>query len=364
MNTSPDTRRILRAERVYHSLLLLYPPSFRRVYEREMVQTFRDYYRDTVQQEGIPSLAQLWSLIIRDLVVTACLEQTKAGISFCKHILGLQEKEPYLMSLLALDVAARTDIGRIRTVNEDNVSSVVPEDPQTMAQKGALFVVADGIGGQTQGHVASELAVNTIRDVYYQNTNEDIAMSLREAIERANSLIFERNEVQFKNNPEDMMHKGMGTTCVVAVLKESVVYIANVGDSLVYLIRAGQVQQIAEDHSWIAEQVRTGKMTQVEAEAAGKSNVITRCLGIERDVNVYVGTQQVQDKDILVLCTDGLHMQVSEDEMRTLVEQYAPEESAQRLIARANENGGPDNITAIVVRVSLSQARVGQSFHQ
>ncbi len=126
------------------------------------------------------------------------------------------------------------------------------------------------------------------------------------------------------------------------------------GGSLVYLIRVGQVRQIAEDHSWTAEQVRTGKMTQAEAEAEGKSSVITRCLDIERDVNVYVGTEQVQDKDVLVLCTDGLHMHVPENEMRNIVEHYPPEESAQRLTARANEDGGPDNITAIVVRVSLS----------
>ena len=358
MNTSPNTqRRVTHAERLYRSLLLLYPLSFRRVYEREMVQTFRDYYRDMMQQEGIPGLAQLWSLVLRDLVVTACLEQGKASISFCKHILSLQEKESYLMSLLTLDVATRTDIGRIRTVNEDNVASIVPEDPQTMAQKGALFVVADGMGGHTRGDVASELAVHIIRDTYYQDTNEDIASSLRTAIEQANAVICERNEAQsieYKDDEEIRPFEGMGTTCVAAVLKDSTVYVANTGDSLVYLIHAGHVQQIAENHSWSAEQVRTGKMTQIEAEAAGNSTVITRCLGIKRDVNVYVGAQQVQDKDILVLCTDGLHMQVSEDEMHTLVEQYAPEESAQRLIARANENGGPDNITAIVVRVSLS----------
>lgn len=95
-------------------------------------------------------------------------------------------------------------------------------------------------------------------------------------------------------------------------------------------------------------------MTQAEANAEGKSNVITRCLGVHQDVDIYVGTEQVQDKDFLVLCTDGLHNQVGEDEIRTLVEQYEPEESAQRLIARANENGGPDNITAVVVRVTLS----------
>jgi len=357
MNPHPPSQsQTSRAEILYRSLLLLYPASFRRVYEREMIQTFRDYYRDTMQYEGVAGLISLWSLVLRDLVMTACAEHVRVGMSFLKHMFGLHAKEYSLMSLLTLDVGTRTDIGRKRAVNEDNVTSVIPEDVQTMTQKGALFVVADGMGGQAQGDVASELAVNTIRNAYYQNTSDAIAASLRKAVEQANLSIFERNQTQFNGNTQDTAQKGMGTTCVAVVLKDSTAYIANAGDSLVYLIRTGQVRQIAEDHSWVAEQVRTGKMTQAEAEAEGKSSVITRCLGVADIVDVYIGTEQVQDKDILVLCTDGLHVQVSEDEIRTLVEQYSPEESAQRLIARANENGGPDNITAVVVHVSLSNS--------
>ena len=319
---------------LYRFLLLLYPASFRRVYEREMLQTFRDYYRDTIQHEGVTGLTSLWSLVLRDLFMTACSEHVRAGISFLKHLFGLQVKEYALMSLLTLDVGTRTDIGRKRAINEDNATSVIPEDPRTMTQKGAMFVVADGMGGHTQGDVASELAVNTIRDVYYQDTSDDIAASLRKAVEQANLVIFKRNEAQPASTEETKPF--MGTTCVAVVLKDSTAYVANAGDSLVYLVRAGQVRQIAENHSWVAEQVRTGKMTQAEADAEGKGNVITRCLGVHQDVNVYVGTEQVQDKDILVLCTDGLHTLVSEDEMRTIVEQYGPEESAQRMIARAN----------------------------
>lgn len=334
--------RTTHSEILYRSLLTLYPPMFHRVYGREMLQTFRDCYREAMQQEGRAGLVRLWGLVLPDLVVTACSEQGRAGISFGKRLLGLAEKEYSLMSLLTLDTAARTDIGLTRANNEDSVVSVVPTDAQVMAQKGALFVVADGIGGHTKGELASELAVNTIRDTYYQDTRTDIATVLREAIERANLLICERDN-------------RMGTTCVATVLKDNTVYIANAGDSLVYLIRGEQMRQLAEDHSWVAEQVRTGAMTREEAQAQGKGNVITRCLGEERDVKVYVGTEQVQDKDILVLCTDGLHGLVTENEIRTLVEQYGPEESVQRLIARANENGGTDNITAVVVRVSLAQ---------
>ncbi len=342
MSTRPGLpRRVPRSEMLYHALLWLYPPSFRRMYGREMLQTFRDCYRDSVQHEGVAGLVALWRLVLPDVVVSVCSEQVRAGISLLRRLSGLQEKEYRLMSLLTLDTAARTHIGLKRANNEDNVVTVVPTDAQVMAQKGALFVVADGMGGHAKGDVASELAVNTIRDTYYQDTRSDIATVLREAVEQANKVIFDSD-------------KHMGTTCVAVVLKESTVYIANTGDSFVYLIRTGQMRQLAEDHSWVAEQVRTGAMTREEAEAQGKGNVIVRCLGETRDVEVYVGTEQVQDKDILVLCTDGLHGLVSEDEIRAIAEQYEPEESVQRLIARANENGGTDNITAAVIRVSLS----------
>lgn len=259
-------------------------------------------------------------------------------------------------TLLNLDVALRTDIGITRPTNEDRATSFVPQNPQVMLTKGALFVVADGLGGHTQGDVASELAVNAIRDAYYQNVNEDIAIALREAVEYANLLIYQKNVETFKDGtPEELLKNGMGTTCVAAVLHDDKVYVANAGDSFAYLIRPHEMKQIAEDHSWIADQVRKGLKTQAEAEAEVKRNVIVRCLGGEPTIEVYVGSDSVQDGDILVLCTDGLWSQVSEDELRAIVEHYTPEESVARLIARANENGGIDNVAAVVVGVSLKQ---------
>ena len=257
-------------------------------------------------------------------------------------------------ALLNLDVALRTDIGG-RPSNEDNMSSYVPEDAQVMAKKGALFVVADGLGGHAQGEVASELAVNTIRDVYYQDTDEDIAASLRRAVENANTLIWQKNGEKFRDATEDEKAQGgMGTTCVAVVLQDTHVYVANAGDSFAYIMRAEQVMQIAQDHSWVAEQVQAGLLTKEQARSHEKRNVITRCLGTSPDVDVYVAAETVQDGDVLLLCTDGLWSLVEEDELRSIVEQYDPQESAKRLVERANENGGPDNITAVVVRVSLA----------
>src|SRR5579875_3936208 len=132
---------------------------------------------------------------------------------------------------------------------------VIPKDAQVMAKKGALFIVADGMGGHAAGEVASEIAVETISSAYYQDdNNEDITASLLHAIKRANALIHQRAA-------ENMMRSGMGTTCVAAVLRGSTAYIANIGDSRAYLIRAGQVRQVSQDHSWVEEQVRAGLLT-------------------------------------------------------------------------------------------------------
>ncbi len=353
MTTEP-LRSPSSSEQLYCALLWLYPAQFRRTYGREMAQTFRDCYREEQGRGSCGSIAKLWGLVLSDLVTSVCVEHWKASITLFKSLLGL-EKEPLMTNtLLNLDVALRTDIGR-RLSNEDNMISYVPEDPQVMAKKGAIFVVADGLGGHTQGEVASELAVNTIRDTYYQDTNEDIVTSLRLAVEYANSIIWQRNDEKFQDAPEDEKEKGgMGTTCVAAVLQSDRVYIANAGDSLAYVMRAGQVMQIAENHSWVAGQVREGLLTKAQARSHEKRNMITRCLGTSPAVEVYITSETVQNGDILVLCTDGLWSLIEEDELRSIVEQYDPQESTKRLVERANENGGPDNITAVVVRVSLT----------
>lgn len=245
---------------------------------------------------------------------------------------------------LRLDVAQLTDVGRKREHNEDNMAYVIPKDQQVMAKKGALFIVADGMGGHAAGEVASEIAVDTVSNVYYQDDSDDAAASLLQAIKRANALIHQRAA-------ENMLRSGMGTTCVSAVLRGNMAYIANVGDSRAYLVRNGQVKQVSQDHSWVAEQVRAGLLTEDQARTHAQRNVITRCLGTQPDVDVDVFPELLEEHDALVLCTDGLSGLVSDDEIRRIVAQSAPQESVYHLVERANENGGPDNITAIVISV-------------
>ncbi|HEV2582060.1 MAG TPA: Stp1/IreP family PP2C-type Ser/Thr phosphatase [Ktedonobacteraceae bacterium] len=245
---------------------------------------------------------------------------------------------------LRLDVAQLTDVGRKREHNEDNMAYVIPKDEQVMATKGALFIVADGMGGHAAGEVASEIAVDTVSNTYYMDDNIDVAAPLLQAIKRANAAIHQRAA-------ENMLRSGMGTTCVAAVLRGNVAYIANVGDSRAYLVRQGQVRQISLDHSWVAEQVRANLLTEEQARTHAQRNVITRSLGTQPDVDVDLFREQLQPGDYLVLCSDGLSGLISDEELKRTVEQSVPQESVYHLVERANENGGPDNITAIVVQV-------------
>ena len=245
---------------------------------------------------------------------------------------------------LRLDVAQLTDVGRKREHNEDNMAYIIPKDPQVMAKKGALFIVADGMGGHAAGEVASEIAVDTVSNVYYQDDSDDVAVSLMQAIKRANASIHQRAA-------ENMSRSGMGTTCVTAVLRGDMAYIANVGDSRAYIIRNGLVRQVSQDHSWVAEQVRAGILTEDQARTHAQRNVITRCLGTQADVEIDVFAEPLQEGDSLVLCTDGLSGLVNDEDLQKIVDQFVPQESVYHLVERANENGGPDNITAIVVHV-------------
>ncbi len=249
-----------------------------------------------------------------------------------------------MAKLLRLDVAQLTDVGRKREHNEDNMAYVIPKDPQVMARKGALFIVADGMGGHAAGEVASEIAVDTVSNAYYQDENDDVPNSLLQSIRRANAAIHQRAA-------ENMLRSGMGTTCVAAVLRGNLAYIANVGDSRAYFVRKSRIYQISQDHSWVAEQVRAGLLTEEQARTHAQRNVITRSLGTQPEVEIDIFREVLEEGDTLVLCSDGLSGLVNDEDLLRTVDQFVPQESVYHLVERANENGGPDNITAIVVRV-------------
>ena len=182
-----------------------------------------------------------------------------------------------LTKQLRLASAALTDIGRKRERNQDNVTSHVPPEPDLFEEKGALFVVCDGMGGHAAGEVASELGVQTIREVYFTTRGQDVISSIAQAVKSANDAIYStaRSTVEYG---------GMGTTCVALVVAGGRGYIVNIGDSRAYILREGQMRQVTQDHSWVAEQVRGGVLSEQQARVHAHRNVITRSLGTQPSI--------------------------------------------------------------------------------
>ena len=337
------------SERLYSSLLRAYPRAFREEYASEMLLVFRDALREAVQRQGILGVLRLWSDFFGDFVKTVCIQHARSWTQRGGHDFALAGKEQLAMALqLTLDIAQRTDIGLKRANNEDNLISVVPEDNQLLHTRGALFVVSDGMGGHERGEVASELTIQKVKEYYYQDIQNDIPTALQEAIKKANASILQKIAATGESGTGN---NTMGATCVAAVLHEQTLYVANIGDSRVYVLRAGQLRQITRDHSVVAQLVESGEITPAEARVHEKRNVIYRSLG-QPEVEIDLFSEPVQKGDILILCTDGLCGVLEDEDLRAIVEHTSPDESVQRLIERANAEGGPDNVTAIVVRVS------------
>lgn len=241
-----------------------------------------------------------------------------------------------------LDIFQLSDVGRVRTRNEDFADYHVPQDPQQRQQKGMLFLVADGMGGHQAGDVASRQAVEYVVGQYYGDTQHDIGTSLVRAYRGANRLINEQAEA-------DESKAGMGTTLVGAVVLGQKVFVANVGDSRAYLIGHGGTVQITEDHSWVEEQVRAGLLTPEQARVHPQRNLVTRALGSKASVEVDLFEGQINRGDSLLLCSDGLTGYVRDPEIEAIVRQNSPQDAGRQLVELAKERGGRDNITVMIV---------------
>ncbi|HEX9069716.1 MAG TPA: Stp1/IreP family PP2C-type Ser/Thr phosphatase [Ktedonobacterales bacterium] len=246
---------------------------------------------------------------------------------------------------LRIMVAHQTDVGRKRERNQDNVAHFIPADEATLDRLGAFFVVCDGMGGHAAGEVASELGVNTLRDAYFANKGPDVISALASAVDQANATIYDHG----KEHPE---LNGMGTTCVSLVLEDGRAFVVNIGDSRAYIARDGEMRQVTQDHSWVAEQVRYGLLTEEQARGHTHRNVITRSLGTQPAVTADLFIETLHDGDRVLLCSDGLHGYVEEADMaRQLMADQTPDQTVRTLVDMANEAGGPDNVTALVVHV-------------
>ena len=253
-----------------------------------------------------------------------------------------------------LRMGAKTDLGRVRENNEDKFDFHEPEDPAVLATKGSFYGVADGMGGHSAGQIACELALKTVIHAYYASPSADTEACLRQAIEEANALIFDTAQMI----PE---RHGMGTTLTAVVVREDQVTIAQIGDSRAYLIREGAIRQLTEDHSWVAEQVRLGAMTLEEAQMSPFRNIITRSIGTAASTEADFTTLSLQADDILILCSDGLSGHLDAEEIREIAASYSPSVAALRLVDQANERGGRDNITTLVLSVRALAPYLGET---
>ena len=253
---------------------------------------------------------------------------------------------------LEYEFFARTDPGRVRANNEDAVAI------DTQAK---LALLADGMGGYNAGEVASGMAITFVRTEMARWLGEAgqhlKAFDLRRAIEicvgNANQAILGAAEA----NPQ---YAGMGTTLVVGVFQGSRLVLGHIGDSRCYRLRAGLLEQITRDHSWLQEQVDAGLITAQQAALSSSRNLVTRALGVEDDVLIEVNEFKVEPQDLYLMCSDGLSEMVSHEELTTLAAAALPlEDKARRLIDAANANGGRDNISVVLVQAGAPESKRG-----
>ena len=241
-----------------------------------------------------------------------------------------------------------THVGMVRTNNEDCFRIVSPLN---------LFVLADGMGGEAHGEVASALAVETVVKHCIEGRENPAAALLGEAKpgltpkgRRLLSAIHLANQKVFQSAQEHPERQGMGATLTTAWIDGAQLSVGHVGDSRVYLLRTGQLQQLTSDHSLVAEQVRRGLLTATEAEQSNLQSVLLRALGTQPQVEVDVEEVGLFPGDVLLLCSDGLTRMVTEPEIAgTLQAEPIPQRAAEKLVQLANESGGIDNVTVIVV---------------
>jgi serine/threonine protein phosphatase PrpC len=245
--------------------------------------------------------------------------------------------------------SGKTDKGKTRTNNEDAflVNDLL-----------GLYAVADGIGGHEGGEVASRLAVEALSSMLREQfAGGRSAAAFNDSPEADQYIISLRGAAAFANATihrvaaEDPALTGMGTTMTAVLLRPRTSFFAHAGDSRAYLFRDGTLRQLTDDHSLVAEQMRAGLITPEQARMSPYRHVITRSFGIHQEVHADLGMFEVDRDDILLLCTDGLTEMVNDDDIARILGSEMPPASAESLIRLANDNGGVDNVTVVVVRI-------------
>lgn len=247
--------------------------------------------------------------------------------------------------MMTFEHASLSDRGRVRHNNEDACAHFVPEGAGELADRGAVFVVADGMGGHRGGEIASRIAVRTIIAFYTANSDENRSHALSRAFREANKTILEESVA-------DSTLFGMGTTCTALALFQGKAFFAHVGDSRGYLVRDARITQITQDHSIVGEMVRSGILSDEDARNHPKRNVITKSLGAQDEVAADMPIAlELEPGDAFLLCSDGLTAYLSDADIADVVATSSPFEACKRLVKTANDMGGRDNVTVVVVKV-------------
>jgi PPM family protein phosphatase len=257
-------------------------------------------------------------------------------------------------SMLELEFAELSDMGKVRTNNEDFLGHWAPETPELARSHGWLFTVADGVGGQDMGEVASRLAVETLTEGFRRaKPEEPHATVLARLVQAANSRIYEAGR---EASPGGVP---MATTIVACALRYDRVVVAHAGDSRCYLIRRGQTTALTRDHTVVADQVRLGVMSAKEAATASTRHILSRSLGHDLFVAVDTNEHQLLSGDYLLLCSDGFHGAIPENELGGLIGHHADVADATRkLVELAVQRDGGDNTTVLLIHVQHVE-RVG-----
>ena len=248
-------------------------------------------------------------------------------------------------------VGSLTDVGQHRKRNEDSFFAFVPEPEGPGSWVGGAFAVADGMGGHDAGDVASQFIVSVLQNsfgedgIFANPPSTPLLATLESLLHAINQRLHDLSE-------ERGAVRGMGSTVTLGVFYRGRIYIAHVGDSRLYRLRHGALQQLSEDHSWAAEQRRRGLITAEEEERHPQRNLLTECIGVDPRVNVQTRAEAVAPGDRYFFCSDGLHGQVRKADLAAVLSSMEdPQEAVQRLVDAANQAGGPDNITAIIADV-------------
>ena len=241
-----------------------------------------------------------------------------------------------------------TDVGQKRTVNQDFVFT--SETP--VGNLPNLFVGADGMGGHKAGDFASSYAVEVLLSTIREDENSNPVKIIRAAIENANTQLL-------REASDNETMSGMGTTMVLVTIVGHYAYVANVGDSRLYLVDENKISQITKDHSLVEEMVRMGEISRDDARNHPDKNIITRALGAGRDVDVDFFDSRLPPGDILLLCSDGLSNLGPDEDIRQVIRTSETlEETGRRLVSMANDNGGRDNIAVVLVEPETKEVEV------